>query len=173
MDDGDLVAVLLESQRLGFLGRREISEVIEHARHFVSGLEGVTGRVADIGAGGGVPGLVVAHDRPDLKITLIDRRATRMDFVRRSVRRLGWDDRVSVVTSDVDELEDAFDAVIARGFGPPTSTLRSARRLLTPAGIIVVSEPPDGDRWDAAVVTELGLTRRAAEPTSSIAVFGS
>ncbi len=53
--------VLTESQRLGFLGARPIAEVVEHARSFVTALDGVVGSVADIGAGGGVPGLVIAY----------------------------------------------------------------------------------------------------------------
>jgi hypothetical protein len=54
--------VLLAAQRLGTLGDRPIPEVIEHARYFVQALEGVTGCVADIGTGAGVPGLVIAVD---------------------------------------------------------------------------------------------------------------
>ena len=68
------------AQRLGFLGERPIPEVIAHARGFVSALGEVTGSVIDLGAGGGVPGLVIAVDRPDLAITLLDRRTKRTDF---------------------------------------------------------------------------------------------
>ena len=59
----DLHDALRESQRLGFLGARPIDEVIEHARSFVRGLDAVgsNGSVIDLGAGGGVPGLVIAH----------------------------------------------------------------------------------------------------------------
>ena len=81
----EVLDVLAESQRLGFLGGRPIDEVVEHARSFVDALDGVTGTVIDIGAGGGVPGLVVAHDRPDLRLTMVDRRAKRTDFLQRMV----------------------------------------------------------------------------------------
>ena len=80
--DEQLLEALGASQRLGFLGDRSIDEVIAHARYFVDALVDVTGSIADIGAGGGVPGLVVAMDRPDLHITMVDRRTKRTTFCR-------------------------------------------------------------------------------------------
>ena len=77
----ELHEALGTSQRLGFLGDRPIDEVIEHARAFVSAVEGISGSVIDLGAGGGVPGLVLAVDRPDLLITLLDRRTKRTDLL--------------------------------------------------------------------------------------------
>jgi 16S rRNA (guanine527-N7)-methyltransferase len=172
----DLHDALGESQRLGFLGRRPVDEVVEHARGFVRGLDdiGPNGSVIDLGAGGGVPGLVIAHDRVDLRITLLDRRTKRTDFLERMVRRLGWSDRVSVAAMDVNEFtvdrEHTFDAAVARGFGPPNETLTCAVRLVRPGGRIVISEPPVGDRWDPALLARLGVVR-TPHPESTVAVF--
>lgn len=161
-----LVAVLEESQRLGFLGDRPITEVVDHARAFVDAVEPVSGRVVDIGSGGGVPGLVIACDRPDLHLVLVDRRATRTDFLSRVVRRLRWADRVSVLTADVAELsrhdEHLYDAVVARGFGPPDETLRAAAGVVRQGGMVVISEPPCGDRWDPESLAAVRLERRSA-----------
>ena len=166
--------VLTESQRLGFLGARPIAEVVEHARSFVTALDGVVGSVADIGAGGGVPGLVIAHDRPDLLLTMIDRRAKRTDFLQRMVRRLRWSDCVTVVTADVESLLDdapsAFDAVVARGFGPPDVTLSLATGLVRIGGRVVISEPPVGDRWSPEQLAELGVCR-LEHADHTVAVF--
>lgn len=152
MASAELHGVLGDAQRVGFLGARPISEVIEHSRAFVAALDDVVGEVLDLGSGGGVPGLVIAHDRPDLRITLLDRRTKRTDFLRRAVGRLGWSDRVNVVAIDAGELitqdPHRFDAVVARGFGPPAETLAVAHRLTRRDGVIVISEPPTGgDRW--------------------------
>ncbi len=167
----DLVQVLTESQRLGFLGSRPVTEVVEHARAFVDGLDGVTGSVVDLGAGGGVPGLVIAQDRPDLALVMVDRRAKRTDFLRRVVSRLGWSSRIEVVNDDVlrlvDRVPDSFDAAVARGFGPPDTTLTLARRLIVPSGRVVISEPPTGDRWSPELLTELGVSRRSTPGSSS------
>jgi 16S rRNA (guanine527-N7)-methyltransferase len=164
--DDALVAVLTDAQRLGFLGARPIPEVIEHARGFVRALETTppVRSVLDLGSGGGVPGLVIAHDRPDLMVTLLDRRAKRTDFLERAVRRLGWQDRVDVITADAADLTaDVTDGIVARGFGPPAETLRLAARLVRRGGPIVISEPPQDDpsedRWHVARLERLGLER--------------
>jgi 16S rRNA (guanine527-N7)-methyltransferase len=167
---------LRESQRRGFLGDRPIDAVIEHARAFTRGLNEIESNssVVDLGAGGGVPGLVIAHDRIDLRITLLDRRTKRTDFLERMVRRLGWSDRVSVAAMDVDaftvDRHHAFDAAVARGFGPPSDTLARAVELVRPGGRVVISEPPVGDRWDPVLLDRLGVVR-VSLPDATVAVF--
>ena len=159
--------VLTRAQRLGTLGDRPIDEVIEHARQFVAGLADVTGRVLDIGTGAGIPGLVIAMDRPDLELVLVDRRATRMDELSRAVMSLGLIDRVMVITADVETLArdqsyaGQFDAVVSRGFGPPDVTLRAARPFLKNGGRFVVSEPPsrDTNRWPESTLRETGFSQ--------------
>ena len=155
-----VVDVLFAAQRLGTLGDRPIADVIEHACQFLPALAGVTGKVIDIGTGAGVPGLVVAERRPDLEMVLVDRRATRMDSLALGVAGLGWSERVTVLTADVDDLgRDAghagtYSAVVSRGFGPPEVTARLARPLLAIGGLLVVSEPPEPDpsRWSDDVL---------------------
>jgi 16S rRNA (guanine527-N7)-methyltransferase len=170
-----LSEALASSQRLGMLGDRPIPEVIEHARAFVTALADVHGVVVDLGAGGGVPGLVIAHDRPDLRLVLIDRRTARTDHLRRLVGRLGWGDRVEVVAADAAAVVGRMtpaDAAVARGFGPPLTTLTAAARLVVAGGLLVVSEPPDPDptRWPAAQVSAAGWSRTSS-PDPRVATF--
>lgn len=165
---GDLTAALTESQRLGFLGSRPIPEVIAHSQGFVEALADVRGRIADIGAGGGVPGLVVIAARPDLHVTMIDRRTKRTDALQRLVMRSSLQDRADVIAADVADViagvPESFDAVIARGFGPPMVTLSMAVQLAVPGGHIVISEPPVGDRWDPSETRSLGVERIDGPP---------
>lgn len=168
-DHEQLVAVLTASQQLGFLGARPITEVIVHAQAFVSALDGISAEgtepptVIDLGSGGGVPGLVIAHDRPDLQVTLLDRRSKRTDFLERMVRRLGWSDRVTVVCADAHDLVQRssghYAAAVARGFGPPEVTLGMGAALVRNGGRIVISEPPGGDRWDPGLLERVGVER--------------
>jgi len=173
-----LVDALLDAQRLGFLGSRPIPEVIEHARGFVRALRArendrVIESVLDLGSGGGVPGLIIAHDLPAVHLTLLDRRAKRTDALERLVRRLGWQDRITVACTDVTTFvpDDPFDAVVARGFGPPEFTLAQAVRFVRDGGPIVISEPPEVDRWDDRLLADLGL-RRVEAPTISSSAGG-
>jgi len=105
--------------------------------------------------------LVIALDLPAVRLTLLDRRAKRTDFLERVVRRLGWQDRITVVCQDVTAFEpnDVFDAVVARGFGPPEFTLTAAARLVRPGHPIVISEPPGHDRWEDDLLDRLELQR--------------
>jgi 16S rRNA (guanine527-N7)-methyltransferase len=162
--DPALVGALKESQRLGMLGDRPIADVIDHALAFVDALADITGTVVDLGSGGGVPGLVIARARPELRVVLVDRRASRADHLERLVGRLGIGERVEILAVDAaavaDRLPSPADAVVARGFGPPETTLRAALPLLRPGGLIVVSEPPPargGDRWPRPLFLEMGL----------------
>lgn len=157
--------VLATAQRVGTLGDRPIPEVIEHARAFVAALEGITGEVIDIGTGAGVPGLVIAEDRPDLTLVLADRRATRMDALQMGVSGLGWADRISVLTCDIAELGKSpdhvgrYDAVVCRGFGSPEVTAPLARPLLKNGGTLIVSEPPSPNpsRWTSELLEKTGF----------------
>lgn len=166
----ELVGALEDAQRLGFLGSRPIPEVIEHARGFVRAVDGVGTHVSvlDLGSGGGVPGLVIAHDLPAARLTLLDRRAKRTDALERMVRRLGWQERVTVCCDDATTFspDELFDVVVARGFGPPEYTLSVAAGLVRSGGVIVISEPPGADRWEQSLLEAMGL-RRVANPSIS------
>lgn len=165
-DDATLRRVLSEIQRRGAIGRGPIDAAIDHARRFVVALPApVAGHrlhLVDLGSGGGLPGLVIAADRQDAEVTLVERREKRADLLRYGVRALGIDDRVTVVASDVAHLGPqslhAFGAVTARSFAPPLVVLEIAASLLAPGGWCLISDPPDArDRWTASDLQRLGL----------------
>lgn len=169
----ELLAALAQAQELGMLGARPIPEVVAHADAFVAALAAVQGSVIDLGSGGGVPGLVIADARPDLRLELVDRRRKRTDLLERLVRRLGVSDRVTVLAVDAEDLvrtrPGQADAVVSRGFGPPDVTIRIARALVRPGGLIVVSEPPgDIDRWAEIDTDDL---ERTSPPGHPVVVF--
>lgn len=173
--DEALVQALTSSQRLGMLGARPVPEVIDHAEAFVAALADVRGLVVDLGTGGGVPGLVIAWQRPDLRLVLVDRRATRTDHVQRLVARLELGARVEVRTAEATHLDDLAgraDAVVARGFGPPEHTIAAAAPLLRhDVGRLIVSEPPHAaNRWPDTLLRPYGL-RRAPWPDARVAVL--
>jgi 16S rRNA (guanine527-N7)-methyltransferase len=173
----DLIETLRLAQRLGFFGARPIEEAVDHAQAFVGAIGPLPAgsRLIDIGSGGGLPGLVLAATYPHAAIVLVDRRTKRTDFLRRAVGRHGFDhvmiraDDVAVVVDEVAEhIQEPFDVVTARGFGPPETTLRTAVGLLARTGRIVISEPPAGDRWPSDLVAELGL---CSERQGAVRIF--
>jgi len=161
--DQALVAALTAIQARGAIGEASIERAIEHAAHYVRRIPADVARVADLGSGGGLPGLVVAVRRPDLEVTLVERRHTRADLLRRAVASLGLGSHVRVLADDVSVLmrtsPAAFDVVTARSFAAPAITARCAATLLRTGGLLVVSEPPedDPDRWPPDLLHAVGL----------------
>ena len=69
-----LAETIARAQLLGHVGPGEIDKYIEHGlAHLEAADPAENSRWCDLGSGGGLPGLVVAHERPDLEISLLDR----------------------------------------------------------------------------------------------------
>jgi 16S rRNA (guanine527-N7)-methyltransferase len=162
-----LAGLLEESRRLGFLGPGSIDGHIDHARAFAVAVGEPPAHAVDLGAGGGLPGLVLATlVWPGTSWVFLDVMARRTAFLREAVDAAGLAERVTVVTERAEaygrrgEARHAFDLVVARSFGPPAVTAECAAPLLRPGGLLVVSEPPtsaDALRWPAGGLAELGL----------------
>jgi len=172
----ELRAALEEPARLGILGA-DIDAAIGHARQFAPALRPAR-RLVDLGSGSGVPGLVLAVDDAALEVVLLDASERRTDLLRRTVGRLGLADRAEVVCRPAEVFgrdlshRGAFDAVVARAFGPPAMVAECGAPLLRLGGQLLVSEPPDGGsgRWPEVGMTELGL-RQDAGPLLHLASF--
>ena len=163
MTDEPLVQALAAIAARGAIGESSLQRAIEHAQQYVDKVPASAGTLCDLGSGGGLPGLVIAVRCPHLHITLVERRATRADLLRRAVRSLALDDRVEVVADDVQQVAQrspgSFDVVTARSFAAPPITAKWAGRLLRPGGLLIVSEPPEDDpaRWTPTVLDAAGL----------------
>lgn len=171
-----LADVLERSKAFGFLGPGPIEDHVDHAANFGRALGPAVGRFADLGAGGGVPALPMLLSAPDRSAVLIDASQKRCSFLIWAVGELQLGDRVDVWCGRAEEIgreeraRGRFDAVVARGFGPPATTLECSAPLVRDGGLVVVSEPPVRRRWPADGVAHLGLIER---PTvhAGVAVF--
>jgi 16S rRNA (guanine527-N7)-methyltransferase len=157
---------LERSRELGFLGPGPVEDHITHARAFATASPAAPARAVDIGAGGGLPGLVLAMLTWDAcRWTFLDAQRKRTAFLEEVVEDLGLGDRVEVVTERAevlarsDEHRGTYDLVVARSFGPPPVTAECGSPLLRSGGLLVVSEPPTGsqDRWPTEGLAGLGL----------------
>lgn len=179
VNERKLEEVLVESRRLGFLGPGDIAPQVDHSRRFGSALmEGWSveaPRVADLGAGGGVPSLPIAVEREPMQLVLVDASAKRTSFLVWASVELGVADRVEVWTGRAEEFahladrRGAFDGVVARGFGPPAATVECAAPLLRLGGRCVISEPPGHRHWPADGLARAGLSQ--LEGPEGFAIF--
>lgn len=77
----------------------------------------LSGTVADIGTGAGIPGIPLAIARPDLQFTLIDSRSKKTTFLELVVQQLGLKN-VDVVNARIEDCQlPAFDSIISRALG--------------------------------------------------------
>lgn len=162
-----LVEALDESRRLGFLGPGPIDAHIRHAEAFAEAVAEPPARALDLGAGGGLPGLVLAaHVWPQTTWSFLDAQRKRTDFLDRAVAELGLGARVTVLHGRAEDVgrdpvhRVGYDLVTARSFAAPAVTAECAAPLLADGGVLVVSEPPSAvltDRWPTRGLAELGF----------------
>ena len=152
-----LTDLLEEARQLGFLGPGPVEPHLDHARAFAVVVGDAPHRAVDLGAGGGLPGIVLAVEFwPEAEWLFVDAQQKRTAFLREAVDSLGLEDRVTVLTERAEVVGQdrahraTYDLVVSRSFGPPAVTLECAAPLLVAGGAFVVSEPPEppaSPRW--------------------------
>lgn len=106
-----------------------------------------TGRVIDIGTGGGVPGLVLAMARPDLEFVLTDSASKKTRWVSELVEQFELEN-VEVVTSRLELLGQSpdfrgrFDAVTAKALAALNVLAEFAVPLLKVGGRLLAYKGP-------------------------------
>jgi 16S rRNA (guanine527-N7)-methyltransferase len=109
------------------------------------------GRLADVGAGAGFPGLPLRMLIPSLNLTLIESNAKKATFLSEVLRRLALD-RVQISRVRMDEFKgepnlrphSCFDFITARAFGQFEDLLRWSRAHLSKSGRLVLWLGRDG-----------------------------
>jgi 16S rRNA (guanine527-N7)-methyltransferase len=101
-------------------------------------LQDCAGTLADVGSGGGLPGIPIAIAEPARRVTLNDASEKKGAFLRQAVIELG----LSNATVHVGRVEDwrpaeGFAVVISRGFASLVDFLSSCRHLAAPSGVLV------------------------------------
>jgi 16S rRNA (guanine527-N7)-methyltransferase len=165
-----LSVILAEARDLGLLGPGDPEAHRSHAEAFADAWAGLAPgppeRFCDLGAGGGVPGLVLACRWDGTQVALLEASGRRCDFLRRAVALLGLTGRANVLEgraellSRTPALEGAFPLVTARSFAAPAATAECATRLLAGSGRLMVSEPPESSsalRWPPEGLAHLSL----------------
>jgi len=120
----------------------------------------------DLGTGAGFPGLVVAILRPDLRITLVESRRRRVEWLDRIAAELSLD-KVEVQGVRVEDLSPAkVDVISARAFAPLARLLELSARFSTadtlwllPKGRSAAQEVQELRGWNHTFHVEQSLTQ--------------
>jgi 16S rRNA (guanine527-N7)-methyltransferase len=103
--------------------------------------------VLDVGAGGGLPGIVLAIARPGMKVSLIDTVHKKTAFLKQVKAELELAN-VTVYTAKVQELqvEQKFDVITSRAFADLSDFVNWSGQLLAEGGKFIALKgvaPPD------------------------------
>ena len=116
--------------------------------------------VADVGTGAGLPGLVLAAARPDLRMTLIEPMERRVVWLQDEIGRLGLE-RVTVVRARAEEVGARFQVVTARAVGALKKLLPVIVPLVAPGGTVALMKGAGVDDEIRAAETVIRRLRLA------------
>lgn len=112
-------------------------------------------RVADVGSGAGLPGLVWAIGRPDLHVTLVEPLLRRTRFLDDVVEELGLEN-VRVLRARAEEVEETFDVVTARAVAPLEKLAKWCMPLVRPGGSLLALKGRTAEEEVASARRTLG-----------------
>ena len=95
------------------------------------------GALADIGSGGGLPGIPIAIAEPGRKVTLNDVSQKKSAFLRQAVIELGLPNaNVHVGRVEAWQPAERFAVVVSRGFASLANFIGACRHLVAPGGAL-------------------------------------
>ena len=98
------------------------------------------GRVLDVGAGGGLPGIPIAIVREDLRVTLLEPREKKVAFLERA-KMLVRLENVEVLPLRLDGINDytekTWDVAISRALAWTAGMVRALRVCMSPEGRLI------------------------------------
>ena len=137
--------------------------VVQHVLDSLTAVPAFVGAtsVLDVGAGGGLPGIILAIARPDMKVDLIDTVHKKTAFLTQVKAELGLAN-VTVHTKRVEQLQVAtrFDVITSRAFADLSDFVNWSGHLLAEGGQFIalkgVAPPEERERLpEAWKVSEL------------------
>ena len=129
-------------------------------------------RIADIGAGAGLPGLVLAAELPEARVDLVESVRRKCEFIDEAVAELGLANARAVCeraeTLAAGEGREAYDAVTARAVGRLATLAELASPLLSEGGHLVCWKGRRDPEEEAEM--QRAAERLAIEPLEIVAV---
>jgi 16S rRNA (guanine527-N7)-methyltransferase len=155
--------------------RASVSSVVDERAWKVHVLDSLTGlevpelrsarRIADIGAGAGFPGLVLAVALPEAEVDLIESVGRKCEFMRRAIEAAEIPSATVHDTRSEDwassEGRESYDVATARAVGRLSTLAELASPLLKPNGALVAwkgKRDPDEEAQLARAAESLAMT---------------
>jgi 16S rRNA (guanine527-N7)-methyltransferase len=153
------------ARRMGLMSRSaaaRVGEQIVDSAAVLQVLQEPVQEVADLGAGGGLPGIVIAILRPSWRIVAIDARRSKVAFLKSVTRELNLRN-VEVVHTRIASLaaRRRFPVALSRALGNVAETLPTSLDVVDNGGRLVLYK---GSRWldERALAVGLAAARGAS-----------
>ena len=122
-------------------------------------LERFGGPIADVGSGGGAPGIPVAAARPDRDVALLEANGRKCDFLESVAREFP---NVRVVRGRAeDQPVDEYGVALAKALAPPPVAAEWCLPLVAPGGAAILLVGPSAD---AAALVRVSTQLGGGEP---------
>ena len=118
-------------------------------------------RLADIGSGAGLPGVVIALARPDLKVTLIEPLQRRVDFLNQVIAELELP--IKVVRGRAETVKMQFEVVTARAVAPLEKLIQISWHMIPKGGCLFAIKGESAAKELAATKLKKGSTAKLHE----------
>jgi 16S rRNA (guanine527-N7)-methyltransferase len=118
-------------------------------------------KILDIGTGAGLPGMVLKIAADQLDVTLVEKNAKRVLFLKETIRVLGLNS-IIVINRDYDRLKNAnhiekYDMVMSRAFSSEPHFFMNLTHFVKDGGSFMVMGGPSWDR-DFLKIEGFGIT---------------
>ena len=118
-------------------------------------------RVGDIGSGAGLPGIVIALARPDLKVSLIEPLQRRVDFLNEVITELALE--VEVIRGRAERVKKQFEIVTARAVAPLEKLIQISWHMIPRGGCLMAIKGESAADEIASTTLKKGSTAQLHE----------
>lgn len=126
-------------------------------RHVVRQTAGAAGNMLDVGAGAGLPGVVVAICCPQISVTCVDAVAKKMAFVQQVATELKLSN-LKALHARVETLTDKYDIITSRAFATLLDFVTGSRAALKPdTGVWLAMKAKDTSAEVAALPVNVSV----------------
>ncbi len=119
--------------------------------------------LADVGTGGGVPGVILAIARPDLAVTLIDSTKKKLDAVAEMAAAVGVTN-VQTFHARIETVKLTYDVITARAVADLATLVEWCRGRLAPDGVLLALKGPKAAEEIESATAVLKRAKLTATP---------